>query len=161
MRKAAISTAATALVGLSLGMAACGGGSSTSSTTSTTATTGGGSTSGGSTGGASSGGGSGGGGSGGTATAIASFSAPGTVNCTSATTITLSWTTKNATSVTISIDGPGIYSTYPVNGSASLPFACDGKSHTYLLTAKGPNGTATSTRVVSKGGGTTTTTTKK
>lgn len=160
MRKAGVNTALTALAALGLGLTACGGGSSTSSTSSTTATTAGGSTSGGSTSGGSSGGGSGGGGSGGTATAIASFSAPSTVNCTSATTITLSWTTRNATSVTISIDGPGIYNTYPANGSASVPFACDGKSHTYLLTAKGPHGTATSTRVVSKGG-TTTSTTKK
>jgi hypothetical protein len=83
------------------------------------------------------------------------------VTCTTATTITLSWTTRNATSTTISIDGPGVYNTYPANGSASVPFACDGKSHTYLLTAKGPKGTATSTRVVSKAGGTTTSTTKK
>jgi hypothetical protein len=60
--------------------------------------------------------------------------------------------------VTISIDGPGIFSTYPANASASVPFACDGHSHTYLLTAKGPKGTATSTRVVSQKGGTTTTT---
>ncbi|TMM16987.1 MAG: hypothetical protein E6G01_07135 [Actinobacteria bacterium] len=158
MRKWGINAVLTVLVALSLGAAACGGGSSTTTSSSTT--------SGGSSGGTGSGGSSGsGGGSGGqsasTATAIASFSGPSQVTCTTSTTITLSWTTRNATSATISIDGGGIYASYPANGSASVPFACDGKSHTYLLTAKGPKGTATSTRVVSKAGGTTTSTTKK
>ncbi len=156
MRKWGINAVLTVLVALSLGAAACGGGSSTTTSSSTT--------SGGSSGGTGSGGssGSGGGQSGSTATAIASFSGPSQVSCTTSTTITLSWTTRNATSATISIDGSGIYASYPANGSASVPFACDGKSHTYLLTAKGPKGTVTSTRVVSKaGGGTTTSTTKK
>jgi hypothetical protein len=164
MRKAGIGTAVTVVAALSLGLAACGGGSSNTSSTSSTTSSGSGSGSGGgSSGGGSSGGGSsGGGGSASTSPSIASFSAPSSVTCKAATTITLSWSTKNATSVTISIDGPGIFSTYSPNGSASVPFACDGHSHTYLLTAKGPKGTATSTRVVSQaGGGTTTSTTKK
>lgn len=160
MRNWRINGALTVLLGLGLGVAACGGGSSTSSTSSTTSTTTSSTTSGGSTGGSS--GSSGGGQSGSTATSIASFSAPSQVSCTTSTSITLSWATRNATSVTISIDGPGIYSTYPANGSASVPFACDGKPHTYLLTAKGPKGTVTSTRVVSKASsGSTTSTTKK
>jgi hypothetical protein len=163
MRKAGIGTAVTVVAALSVGLAACGGGSSNTSSTSSTTSSGTGSgSSGGTSGGGSSGGSSGGGGSSSATPTISSFSAPGQVTCKAATTITLSWTTKNATSATISIDGPGIYNTYPANGSASVPFACDGHSHTYLLTAKGSKGTATSTRVVSQaGGGTTTSTTKK
>jgi hypothetical protein len=140
-------------VAFTLGVTACGGGSTTNTSTSsstTAASSGGGTSSGG---GQSSGGGG---------LAIGSFSAPSQVSCTTSTSIHLAWTTKGATSVTISIDGPGIYATYAANGSASVPFACDGKSHTYLLTAKGPNGSVTSTRTVSKAnGGSTTSTTKK
>jgi hypothetical protein len=43
-----------------------------------------------------------------------------------------------ATGVTISIDGPGIYDRYnDTTGSALVPFACNGDSHTYLLTTVG------------------------
>ena len=57
-----------------------------------------------------------------------------------------SWTTTNATKVTISIDGPGIYDEYPANGDTSLPFNCS-TSHTFLLTAYGTNG-AKATRTI-------------
>jgi hypothetical protein len=52
---------------------------------------------------------------------------------------TASWTTTNAAQVTISIDGPGVYKTYPANTSDSLPFNCS-SSHTFLLTAHGHDG---------------------
>jgi hypothetical protein len=60
--------------------------------------------------------------------------------------INLHWTTQNAVGVDISIDGPGKYQSYGASGSAQVPFVCGG-SHTYLLTAKGANG-STSQRMI-------------
>jgi cytoskeletal protein RodZ len=60
--------------------------------------------------------------------------------------INLHWTTQNAVGVDISIDGPGKYQSYGASGSAQVPFVCGG-SHTYLLTAKGSNG-STSQRMI-------------
>ncbi len=82
---------------------------------------------------------------------ITSFIAPSTAFCIppyfGPTPIQLSWTTKWASSVTISIDGPGAYKTYAgASGSDSVPFSCPG-SHTYTLTAHGSNGT-TATKTV-------------
>ena len=57
-----------------------------------------------------------------------------------------SWKTTNATKVTISIDGPGVYQEYPANGETSLPFNCS-SSHRFLLAAYGPNG-AKATRTI-------------
>ena len=62
--------------------------------------------------------------------------------------IQLSWTTQNATSVTVSIDGPGAYDTYGPNGNADVPFACTEASHTYTLTADGPQGSTQQTITV-------------
>ena len=56
---------------------------------------------------------------------------------------TASWETTNAVSVTISIDGPGIYDTYPADHETSLPFNCS-SPHTFLLTAHGSDGQTTS-----------------
>ncbi len=59
--------------------------------------------------------------------------------------IQVSWSTQNATKVSISIDGPGPYETdLPPNGSLQVPFAENNMdppecSHTYLLTAFGAN----------------------
>jgi hypothetical protein len=53
-------------------------------------------------------------------------------------TVHLAWTTTNATSVTISINGVGIYNTYGPNQSTDVPFSCDGATHTYTLAAKSP-----------------------
>lgn len=99
--------------------------------------------------------------SGGTATTaqpttpvINSFTVPGTVSChpKKGTTINVSWSTSNTTSVTLSIDGPGIYKSYPgSSGSDSVPFACSVASHTYLLTAKGPAGDTTKTITATRG----------
>ncbi len=73
---------------------------------------------------------------------------PSDVSCTSSTTITVSWSYQDATSLTISIDGPGAYATYGPTGSDALPFACDGNPHTYTFTATGPGGTTTNTNTV-------------
>jgi hypothetical protein len=54
--------------------------------------------------------------------------------------ITVSWNAPGAQSVTLSIDGPGAYRTYPgASGSDTVPFSCPGP-HTYQLTATGPGG---------------------
>jgi hypothetical protein len=96
-----------------------------------------------------SGGGSGGGGSN-TAPApvITGFTTPENIDCHNGNlqNFTLSWTTQNATKVTISIDGPGIYDTYGPSGDASLPFNCS-SSHTFLLTAYSADGKTTTKQV--------------
>ena len=51
--------------------------------------------------------------------------------------ITLTWNTQNATGVTISIDGPGIFGSYGPTGQQQVPFAGCNTAHTYTLTAKG------------------------
>lgn len=55
---------------------------------------------------------------------------------------TLEWKVVGATQVTLSIDGPGLFDTYPAEGSEELPFGCDGpvgstSKHTYFLTLVG------------------------
>lgn len=72
---------------------------------------------------------------------ITSFTTPDTIDCHNGNsqTFTASWTTTHATKVTISIDGPGIYKTYPANGSDSLPFSCS-SAHSFTLTAFGQDG---------------------
>lgn len=79
---------------------------------------------------------------------ISSLNMPSDVSCTGSTTITVSWSYQDATSLTISIDGPGAYATYGPTGSDALPFACDGNPHTYTFTATGPGGTTTNTNTV-------------
>jgi hypothetical protein len=66
--------------------------------------------------------------------------------------VTLTWSTSNATGVTVSIDGPGPYNSYPPNGSAQVPFACAESQHTYQLVANGAGGTtsAPQTRTVTR-----------
>jgi hypothetical protein len=72
---------------------------------------------------------------------ITSFHTPDNIDCHNGNSqdFTASWTTTNATKVTISIDGPGIYKSYPANGSDSLPFTCT-SAHSYKLTAFGQDG---------------------
>jgi hypothetical protein len=136
------------IVMLAAVMVACGGDggdkkATTRSTTTTTTAVAGGA-------GGSAGGGGGGGGS--SKPTIASFNVPTTVNCSSPTTINISWSTSNATQVVISIDGPGPYKTYSgPSGADSVPFACDGNPHTYMITAKNSSGQTTRTVTVTKG----------
>ncbi|MFC0626027.1 hypothetical protein [Kribbella deserti] len=56
--------------------------------------------------------------------------------------VVLEWQTVDTDKVTISIDGPGVYESYPSTHSAELPFGCAGtpgssQVHRYLLTATG------------------------
>jgi hypothetical protein len=76
---------------------------------------------------------------------ITSFSTPESIDCHNGNsqTFTASWSTTNATKVTISIDGPGVYKTYGPTGSDSLPFNCS-TPHTFLLTAYGHDGSTVS-----------------
>ena len=84
---------------------------------------------------------------------INNFTVPATVDCTVPLPVpqaSVSWNASNATEVDISIDGPGVYQTYPGgSGADALPFSCPGP-HTYLLTARGPGGTATKSVTVTK-----------
>ena len=79
---------------------------------------------------------------------IDSFTTPENIDCHNGNfqNFTATWTTTNATEVTISIDGPGVYATYPADGETSLPFNCS-SSHTFLLTARGQDG-QTATRSI-------------
>jgi hypothetical protein len=158
-RKGLLGAAALALV-LSGAGAACGSSSDDASTSGTgdaiSATTvaasdtsapasGGSSSGGSSSGGSSSNGGSSGGGGGGSsapAPVINSFATPESIDCHNGMfqEFTASWSTTNATRVTISIDGPGIYAEYGPSGETSLPFNCN-SSHTFLLTAYNQDGT--------------------
>lgn len=70
---------------------------------------------------------------------ITAFTTPATVSCANPLDQTpylpISWTVQHAVKVTISIDGPGIYTSHTgESGAGTFPFACAGP-HTYLLTA--------------------------
>ena len=83
---------------------------------------------------------------------VDSVSAPSSVICSDGVTksITISWVVEHADEVVVSIDGPGAYQSYPgTNGSDSVPFACDGAQHTYMVSAKADGHTASKTVVVS------------
>jgi ABC-type Fe3+-hydroxamate transport system substrate-binding protein len=69
--------------------------------------------------------------------------------CNSPTEIQLAWTATGATTVDLAIDGQK-FASYPGGHQSPLEyFACDGKAHTYLLTAHGPGGaTARANKVV-------------
>jgi hypothetical protein len=67
--------------------------------------------------------------------------------------VTLEWTVTGAGEVTLSIDGEGIYNTYPADSSDTISFPCGGEAgdtqeHTYLLTAIGDGVRRTATLVV-------------
>ena len=51
--------------------------------------------------------------------------------------------TTNATSTTLSVDGPGIFGNYGPSGSETLTPGCNTQQHTYTVKANGPNGQAT------------------
>ncbi|MBM3693237.1 MAG: hypothetical protein FJW77_08110 [Actinobacteria bacterium] len=51
--------------------------------------------------------------------------------------VTLNWTTTNATGVSISIDGPGVFGSFGPSGSRQVPFASCSSAHVYTLTARG------------------------
>ncbi|MFY1637501.1 hypothetical protein ACN27F_30230 [Solwaraspora sp. WMMB335] len=80
---------------------------------------------------------------------IVSFTVTGQPSCPAGTTIapidgtpvTLAWQVNGQPTVTLSVDGPGVYQSYQgPQGSETLAFPCDGapgtyQKHTYLLTA--------------------------
>jgi hypothetical protein len=61
--------------------------------------------------------------------------------------VILEWKVTGAEEVTISVDGPGVYSTYPKVGSETFTFSCGGAAdgetvkHTYLLKTVGGGST--------------------
>ncbi len=61
-----------------------------------------------------------------------------------ASSLTLTWLTENATTVTLRIDGPTVFNTYPPSSSVIVPYSCPAPQHTYLLTANGVNGQTSS-----------------
>ncbi|MFY1626052.1 hypothetical protein ACN261_10100 [Micromonospora sp. WMMD723] len=68
--------------------------------------------------------------------------------------VRMEWQVGNATSVALSVDGPGVYrDDYPSSGSEELTFPCSGgegdvQRHTYTLTARNAHGKQTKTIVV-------------
>jgi len=67
--------------------------------------------------------------------------------------VRLEWRVTGTDTVTISIDGPGAFGSYPADGGAELPFACAGEEgdlqeHAYHLTAVADGVTVTETIVV-------------
>jgi hypothetical protein len=83
---------------------------------------------------------------------ISSFNVPSTVNCSGPTTIGVSWSTTNATQVILSIDGSVPYKTYSgPSGADTVPFACNGATHRYTITAKSSTGAqSTQTQTVTQ-----------
>jgi hypothetical protein len=79
---------------------------------------------------------------------ILAFDSPKTVDCTSelGVTIQLVWRVANATGVTLSIDGGGLYKSYPgfEGEDPAVPFGCDPnvRTHTYTLRTTGGTGPA-------------------
>ncbi|BCB86105.1 hypothetical protein Psuf_034180 [Phytohabitans suffuscus] len=57
--------------------------------------------------------------------------------------VVLEWKVTGVEQVTISVDGPGVYGTYPAEGSETFTFSCGGAAdgetvkHTYLLKTVG------------------------
>jgi hypothetical protein len=67
--------------------------------------------------------------------------------------VQLSWSTENATRTTIAIDGAAQPGSFGPSATEDLPFACDGGSHAYLLTAFGAGDrTVTETKVIAVNG---------
>lgn len=67
--------------------------------------------------------------------------------------VVLEWRVTGAGTVTLSVDGPGIYGEYPAEGTETFSFGCGGEpgeieQHTYLLTATGGGGSVTEELVV-------------
>lgn len=79
---------------------------------------------------------------------IVEFKGPSTVDCTDPAYtgfIRLTWLIDNADSTTLSIDGGGLYQSYPgAQGSDEVPFSCGVGQHTYTLRTVGGNGPAAS-----------------
>jgi hypothetical protein len=84
---------------------------------------------------------------------VVSFTAPATLKCDKGQAlafVNLSWSTANATAVSISIDGPAKFADGGPSGSTALPFGCADAQHTYTLTTDGASGPAATKSVVVK-----------
>ncbi len=78
---------------------------------------------------------------------------PASPVCNAPTMIQLQWTAVGASSVDLSIDGKP-FASYGGGAQSHLEYyACDGKPHTYLLTARSGSATATASRVVTSRSG--------
>jgi hypothetical protein len=78
---------------------------------------------------------------------------PASPVCNAPTMIQLDWTATGASAVDLSIDGKP-FATYGGGAQSHLEYyACDGKPHTYLLTARAGSATATASRVVTSSAG--------
>lgn len=67
--------------------------------------------------------------------------------------VVLAWQVTGADQVTLSVDGPGAYGSYPATGGETLDFGCAGaegdiQEHTYQLSATADGVTVTETLVV-------------
>lgn len=67
--------------------------------------------------------------------------------------VVLAWKVTGAETVTLSVDGPGVYDSYPAEGTATIDFPCGAEAggeqvHTYTLAVKGPEGTESKTLTV-------------
>lgn len=80
--------------------------------------------------------------------AFTSVSVPSTADCEETPLIGVSWRAAHATGVTISIDGSGIFGTYPASGSAQVPFSCGPASHRYTFSTQGGGPVAREVRTV-------------
>ncbi len=86
-----------------------------------------------------------------TAPAIESFVVPPSVTCTAPTDFPFSWSTSNASAVSISLDAELANDELPASGSGTIGFPCDGSPHSYTLTAVGDGPAATRTISVAQG----------
>ena len=85
---------------------------------------------------------------------VSDFSvSPASPVCNAPTMIQLQWTAVGASSVDLAIDGKP-FATFGGGAQSHLEYyACDGKPHTYLLTARAGSATATASRVVTSSAG--------
>jgi hypothetical protein len=67
--------------------------------------------------------------------------------CTASTNIQVTWSTQNAQTVTLAVDG-GTVGVFGPTGSHLVAFSCPPASHTYKLTANGANGQKDSRTIV-------------
>jgi hypothetical protein len=69
---------------------------------------------------------------------------PVPVQCNAPTSVELRWETRGAATVTLRIDGGPVFATYGDGANDKLvPLACDGRPHSYTLTARGADGRIT------------------
>ncbi|HWS32656.1 MAG TPA: hypothetical protein VN408_07920 [Actinoplanes sp.] len=67
--------------------------------------------------------------------------------------VVLEWRVTGAKSVTLSVDGPGVYNTYVAEDTATIDFPCgedagNEQTHTYTIAVTGPEGTESKTLTV-------------